>query len=160
VRLIGAQTNIMNTSKLSLAAALALGGLVAWSSAAIAQDNKPNERSRPGVRAGGENRSERGNRPEGAGRPEMRDRLQQMGEELKLTAEQKEKLKPIFEAEREKMAKLRDDTSLTEEQRRGKYREIADATSAKVKPILTAEQQAKWQKLREERRGRPQQRNN
>lgn len=123
---------------------------------ATAQDNRSNERNRPGVRGGGENRSERGNRPEGAGRPEMRDRLQQMGEELKLTAEQKEKLKPILEAEREKMTKLREDTSLSQEQRREKYREISDATFAKVKPILTTEQQEKWKKLREERRGRPQ----
>ena len=79
------------------------------------------------------------------------ERLKQMGEELNLTAEQKAKIKPILEAEREKWQSLRD---LAPEQRREKMQEMRKGMEAKLKPILTAEQLEKWQKLRQQRGGK------
>jgi periplasmic protein CpxP/Spy len=150
----------MRTTQFGLIAALVLGGLLSVGSLATAQEKKPadkekppgeRERGRPGAREGarpGQREAQPGQRPE------MRDRMQQLSEELKLTAEQKAKLKPIFEGEAEKMRALRDDTSLTPEQRRDKYRELREASAAKIKPILTAEQKEKWDKLQEKMRER------
>ena len=49
-----------------------------------------------------------GKERKGGKRPDAQARLNQMGEQLSLTAEQKEKIKVIFEAEREKYQGLRD----------------------------------------------------
>lgn len=87
----------------------------------------------------------------GGKRPDTQARLNQMAEQLNLTAEQKEKVKPIMEAEREKMQGLRD---LAPEQRREKMQEIRKDQEAKLKPILTPEQFEKWKKLRDQRGGK------
>lgn len=84
-------------------------------------------------------------------RPDAKERANRMAEELNLTAEQKEKIKPILQAEREKMQGLRD---LAPEQRREKMQEVRKDIETKLKPILTAEQLEKWKKLREQRGGK------
>ena len=87
----------------------------------------------------------------GGKRPDTQARLTQMAEQLNLTAEQKEKIKPILEAEREKMQGLRD---LAPEQRREKMQEVRKDVEAKLKPILTPEQFEKWKKFRDQRGGK------
>ncbi|HEY9174799.1 MAG TPA: Spy/CpxP family protein refolding chaperone [Verrucomicrobiae bacterium] len=87
----------------------------------------------------------------GGKRPDTQARLNQMAEQLNLTSEQKEKVKPIMEAEREKMQGLRD---LAPEQRREKMQEIRKDQEAKLKPILTPEQFEKWKKIRDQRGGK------
>jgi hypothetical protein len=53
------------------------------------------------------------------------------------------------------MRELRNDTALTQEQRREKVREIREQSLAKMKPILTTEQYEAFKKMREQapRRG-------
>ena len=80
-----------------------------------------------------------------------RDRMQQIAQELNLTADQKTQLKPIFKKEADKLKALRDDTSLTREQRQEKVKAIREELRKEVKPVLTAEQAEKWQKMRQER---------
>ena len=92
-----------------------------------------------------------GKERKGGKRPDAQARLNQMGEQLSLTAEQKEKIKVIFEAEREKYQGLRD---LTPERRREKMQEMRKAQETKLKSILTTEQFEKWQKLRQQRGGK------
>ena len=84
------------------------------------------------------------------------DRMAKLTSELSLTDEQQAKLKPIFAANDEKMKALRDDASLSREQKREKFRALREEIVAQVKPILTAEQLAKWQAMREARRGQGQ----
>jgi Spy/CpxP family protein refolding chaperone len=51
------------------------------------------------------------------------------------------------------MKALREDTSLSQEDRRAKMKEIRDAMQAKIKEILTPEQYKKWEKhLRQNRK--------
>jgi hypothetical protein len=71
--------------------------------------------------------------------PTLADRLA----ELNLTDEQKEKIKPIAEAAQAEVAKLRQDQSLDQQARREKTTQIVTDFKAKVRPILTAEQQTK-----------------
>ncbi len=133
------QTEQMKTTQLSLVAVLTLGTLVAFAPMTQAQDKKDEKKEQtpeapPGVRKG----------------PGFQDRLQQMSEALKLTDEQKEKLKPIFKEEGEKLKAIFEDQNTPREEKQGKVREIREAIAAKIKPILTAEQQTKWEEIRAE----------
>jgi protein CpxP len=73
-------------------------------------------------------------------------------ESLTLTDEQATKIKEVFTKNQEKQKALREDTSLSQEDRRAKMREIFQGTEEQLKPILTAEQMAKYKEQREKRR--------
>jgi Spy/CpxP family protein refolding chaperone len=73
-------------------------------------------------------------------------------EKLGVTDEQLEKMKPIFEQQREKFAALKDDTALTMEQKREKMHGILANTMEELKGILTPEQLAKLKDEMEKRR--------
>jgi len=79
---------------------------------------------------------------------------------LNLTADQKPKVQAIMEAQRQKIRDLRQDTSLSPEDRKTKMKAIHDDTASQMKAVLTPEQFIKWQKMasgamREHRMGRP-----
>jgi len=76
-------------------------------------------------------------------RPQAMDRTEFMTRFLGLTDEQKEKLRPVFAEETKQIAELRKNTQMPAEERRTKYQEIRNATDAKMKEVLTAEQ---WEK--------------
>jgi hypothetical protein len=63
---------------------------------------------------------------------------------LKLTDEQKQKVKPIIEDEYKKYQELRTQKNLSPQDRVAKMREIREATNQKLKPIFTEEQWAKF----------------
>ena len=129
----------MKTTQISLVAVLALGSLVAFAPMTQAQDKKDEKKEQKPEAPPGERK-----------RPGIQDRLQQMSEVLKLTDEQKEKLKPIFKEEMEKLKALREDTNVPQEEKRPKMRAIMDDSFAKIKPILTVEQVVKWEDFRAE----------
>ncbi len=89
--------------------------------------------------------------PGGPGGPQG-DRLEMMKEKLSLTAEQAEKIKPLLEKDREKIMALRQDASLSREEKGEKMREILKASMEAIKPILTPEQVGKWKSEMEKRR--------
>ncbi|MBN2506857.1 MAG: hypothetical protein JXQ71_09205 [Verrucomicrobia bacterium] len=76
-------------------------------------------------------------------RPVMRDRTDFLASYLQLSDAQKEKVRPIFEEESKKIAELRKETKMPNDQRRAKYAEIREATNAKLKAVLT---DAQWEK--------------
>lgn len=79
------------------------------------------------------------------------DRVAMLKERLQLTDEQVAKLQPIFAEQRAQMEKLRD---LPREEAMAKRREIEEAATPKIKAVLTAEQAAKYDAMREEMRSR------
>lgn len=87
-------------------------------------------------------------------RAAIKERLQEIAKQLQLTDAQKEQLRPIFREEAQKVRQVRQDTTLTREQKRDQLKEIRQDLAAKVKPILTPEQLEKWKKIREERRAK------
>ena len=97
------------------------------------------ETVRPGLQAG----------PGGAGGAGQ-DALQRLADELKLTKEQREKLRPILFEEFTQRQALRKNDSLAREESLAKFKELHATTTAKVKPILSPEQLEKWVKLRED----------
>jgi protein CpxP len=122
----------MKMHKFSLLAALAAGAIIAFAPTVRAED-KPERPNRPERREGG---------PRG-------DMLKKMAEELNLTADQKTKLQEAFKAQQENRKDLKD---ATQEERRAAMKEGREKMDAKIKEILTAEQYAKWEKMRAERR--------
>jgi Spy/CpxP family protein refolding chaperone len=93
-----------------------------------------------------------GQRMRGPMTPE--DQLARMTKQLQLTEEQQAKIKPFIEEQHKQMMDLRQDTSMSREDRFAKFREVRQKSLEKMKAILTTEQQEKWQKIQEERRGR------
>jgi protein CpxP len=82
------------------------------------------------------------------------DQLARLTKQLNLTEAQQAKIKPIIEEQHKQMMDLRQDTSLSREDRFAKFREIRVKSVAKMKEVLTPEQQTKWEKMQEMRRQR------
>jgi Spy/CpxP family protein refolding chaperone len=96
--------------------------------------------------------------------PEQQQQLQQMRwrhegvgggmgpfARLNLTSDQKSKIQPLLQAQRQQVEAVRLDSSLTPEQKRAKVREIRQGTKSQIDALLTPEQQ---QQLKEMRKGR------
>jgi Spy/CpxP family protein refolding chaperone len=129
----------MKMTKVSLIAALALGGLLAGATVSFAQDNgtnNPPHRGRPGMMG-------------------IDQRVEHMAKQLNLTDAQKPKVKAILEASEKKMQELHADTSLSQEDRRTKMRAIMEDQHKDIKAILTPEQAEKFPALRPGGPGRP-----
>jgi periplasmic protein CpxP/Spy len=126
--------NKMKRNKLGILAVLALGGLMACGPIARADD-------KPTPPAAGTDA------PAATPRPPRGRGLQPILDKLDLTADQKEKVKPILADVREKMSGLRD---LSQEDRQAKMKEVMTDADAKLKEILTADQFTKYQELRKQ----------
>lgn len=125
----------MKTHSIILSITLALGGLLAVASAGMAQDQKAGQEGKKG------------------GRQNIEQRLNTMAEELKLTAEQKTKVKALLEDQAKKMEAMRGEMqNLSQEERRAKMQTSREEMNKKMKEILTAEQYTKWEKQRTEMR--------
>lgn len=70
---------------------------------------------------------------------------------LNLTEDQKAKLRPIIMDENQQMEALRNDTSMTQDQKIAKASQIRAEASPKIKAILTPEQLQKLAELQQER---------
>ena len=90
----------------------------------------------------------------GPGGPGMRGgpNIDQIAKELNLTDEQKTKVKAALEERMQKAREVRQNNTLSSEDRKTKMKEIQDAFTAKMKEILTPEQFDKWQKQMQQRR--------
>jgi serpin B len=71
-----------------------------------------------------------------------------MKQTLNLTDEQVKKLQPLLKKQRDELADLRRETSLTRQERVTKINEMRQANDAQLKSILTPEQTEKWQNTR------------
>lgn len=76
--------------------------------------------------------------------------LERLTQELNLTDEQKEKVKPILDEQSKQMRVTQDDTSLSQEQKRDKMKQIHQTTHSQINEILTPEQQKKFAELKEQ----------
>ncbi len=74
-------------------------------------------------------------------------RLQMMTKQLNLTADQQEKIKPLLENQSQEMQSLRQDSSLSRDDRMSKMQEIRQSTNDKIKETLSPEQQQKFEQM-------------
>jgi Spy/CpxP family protein refolding chaperone len=122
----------MKYNRLGLIAAMALGSLVAFANMASAQDAKEGKGKR--------------------GMPTVQEQMDRLNEELKLTDDQKPKVKAVLEETSKKRQELRD---LPQDERREKARGLRDEQNKKMKEILTADQYSKYEKMTPPGRGGP-----
>ena len=124
----------MKLNKKLMMAALLAASVLAGSSALQAQDattnNSPTTPTTP---------------PPGA--PVRRGGFEMISKQLDLTDDQKPKVKPIWEDMQQQMREVRTDSTLANTEKRAKMKDIRDATTAKLKDILTADQLTKWEKM-------------
>jgi Spy/CpxP family protein refolding chaperone len=122
----------MKASKISLMVALIAGVVLAYSPALRAEEGKEGKASK----------THQGRPEHGAA---MKEHLDKMAEDLKLTADQKAKVETAFKEQGEKMRGMRD---LSPDERREKGKAMREEMTKKMKGILTAEQFEKWEKNR------------
>ena len=117
-------------SKLSLIAAMALGGLVACSTLVTAQDasNAPEKK-------------------DGKGRMSPEQQLERYTEKLSLTDEQKPKVKAVLEDSAKKRREIAKESGQDRQQMREKMQPVMEAQNKKMKEILTADQFTKYQEM-------------
>jgi periplasmic protein CpxP/Spy len=117
----------MKSTKTMLIAALAAGALLAGSSALRAQTatNTP---------------------PAGEHGPGMKSRAN-IAKQLDLTDDQKPKVQEIMKSAMDKGRAVREDTSLTSEEKKEKAKAIKEDMATQLKAVLTPEQFAKWQEM-------------
>jgi Spy/CpxP family protein refolding chaperone len=116
--------------KLSLIVALALGGLIACSSVAMAQDNATPKKKR--------------------GFPTVEQQMERLTTELTLTDAQKPKVEGVLKDMSKKRTDLYSDQNMDRQERRDKMQAIMDEQTKKMKEILTPEQMDKYTKMQEE----------
>ena len=97
---------------------------------------------------------EHGNWHNGARGHGPEQRLAWLSDKLKLTDDQKSQIKPVLEDEHNQLTALREESSLSREQKRAKFREIHTSTFDKIRPILTDQQQATLQQIQTQREER------
>jgi protein CpxP len=129
--------------------ALALG--IAMSGFALAQNGGDQPQGPPPQQQDGMRGGPGGGR---RGMPSPEERLKRMTADLNLTADQQTKIKGFMEAEKTKMDALRDDTSVEGDAKREKAMAIRKDTQASIRGVLTADQQAKFDKQQEEMKNR------
>lgn len=161
------------TSRDLLLAVTAAALFTTYSAVAHAQGRGPGGGQGPGMRGpggqgvgqrqgpqGGQNGQRGPEMPrEGRGPGGPGHRIDRLSKDLNLTSDQQTKLKSILENQKTQLDSLRDDSSLTEEQRRAKFDEIRKVTQSDINNILTDEQKTKFadiqSKMKERRQRRP-----
>jgi hypothetical protein len=78
--------------------------------------------------------------------------LSQYSIELGLTEEQQQQIIPIVKGELPKLQELKKNTALKPEQKLEQLKQISDDLDSKITPLLNADQQKKFQEIREEHR--------
>ncbi len=75
------------------------------------------------------------------------ERFKNLSEQLSLTEAQQTKVRAVYTEQTAAMKALADDTALSDQDRRAKRMELQRSTNAKVRALLTPDQQAKFDKL-------------
>jgi Spy/CpxP family protein refolding chaperone len=79
--------------------------------------------------------------------PSADQRLQRMTQQLDLTSEQQQQIKPILESESQQMRVLHQDSSLSQQDRMTKMQAIRQESGSQIKALLNPDQQAKFEKM-------------
>ena len=124
-------------SKLSLIAAMALGGLVVCSTLVSAQDAS----SAPDKKGG-----KRGMSPD--------QLMEKYTEQLSLTDEQKPKVKTVLEDTMKKRREITKESGQDRQQLGEKMQPVMEVQNKKMKEILTADQYKKYQEMNEKMKKR------
>jgi periplasmic protein CpxP/Spy len=82
-----------------------------------------------------------------------KERGEKFAEKLNLTPGQKADLKSIRENEKQQAQAIKNDSSLTPDQKKAKFKELRKSSRERMMAKLTPDQQAKFKEMRKEHRG-------
>jgi Spy/CpxP family protein refolding chaperone len=85
-----------------------------------------------------------------ATKAKVQQRLQQLSSELNLTDDQKQKIQPILQSNLQQAKSVKDDTSLSPDQKKAKMADIHQNMNSQIAPILTPEQKVKLAAMKDE----------
>lgn len=80
--------------------------------------------------------------------------MQKMATELSLTDAQKTQIKTLHEQQRAKAMELRNNESLTKEQKMEQFKALRESTHSQMNSLLTPEQQTKFAAIKAQHKGR------
>jgi len=83
--------------------------------------------------------------------PDPAEHTQELTKKLSLTADQQTKVQDIFQSEYTQMESLRQDSSLSQQDRRAKMMDIHKTTDTQVRALLDSTQQKKWDEMQAKR---------
>jgi periplasmic protein CpxP/Spy len=126
----------MKYNKFSLISVAVLGGLMAFSPLAKAEDADTDVKSEQNVTV-------QKKRP---------DPLQRLDKALTLTDDQKAKIKPILEDQATKLKAIRENAADDRKGAAAQARKLTEETNAKIKALLNPEQQTKFTQMLEKQR--------
>ena len=109
---------------------------------AAAQDNPSNDQQSSPSQDSGHRRH---------GPPDPAQRTQELTKQLQLTSDQQTKVQDIFQSERSQMESLRQDTSLSQQDRHTKMMEMHKSTDTQIRALLDSDQQKKWDEMQAKR---------
>jgi periplasmic protein CpxP/Spy len=87
-----------------------------------------------------------------AGHAHKNYHLQVLSEKLSLTDDQKAKVTPILEDQTKQLKALHADASLSDDERKAKRHDIMQSAQDQIRPLLTADQQSKFDAMRKHHR--------
>jgi hypothetical protein len=132
----------MKRNPMTAMALLALGGMMAFSSIAIAADEtKPAASASPAAEK----------KAQAAPAPTEAD-IAKLEADLGLSPELTSKVDALMKEQNDRRRAMYKDASLSEAEKEAKNKVIVAETREKIKALLTPEQYAKWQKLHEARK--------
>jgi periplasmic protein CpxP/Spy len=80
--------------------------------------------------------------------------VRRLTKRLNLTAEQQNELLPIITERQRQMTALRNDSSLSAQDRRAKARALREDSDSKIKAVLNEDQKQQYEQMRQHRRQR------
>ena len=86
------------------------------------------------------------------GMPSVDERVQHLTKMLNLSTDQQAKVKSIFEDQQNQMASLKQNTSMSQEDRRAKFQAIHQDTHQKIQALLNDDQKAKFEQMQAQRK--------
>jgi protein CpxP len=84
--------------------------------------------------------------------PSVDDQVKRMTKQLGLNDDQQQKLRPILEDQRQQMQQLRNDSSLSKDEKFSKMRDMHEKASSEIKTFLNDSQQKKFDEIQQKRR--------
>ena len=151
-------SNFRGGNRSSLVATAVLAALLSLGFAAgtaFGQDEQaPRRHPRPGSSPTSNLRPGMGRHMGHRHMPTVDDQLKHLSKKLNLSDDQQAKLKPILEDQRKQMDGIRNDSSLSREDRFSKMQELRQSSDTQIKSVLNDDQQKNFDKMREEQANR------
>lgn len=95
-----------------------------------------------------------GQENQGRGPMSVDDRVKMLADRLNLSDDQQAKVKSILTDSQKEQQGIRDDSSLSQDDRRSKMRSLRESTNSKIRDVLNDDQKKKFDEMQQQMRDR------